>query len=1013
MTQRFRIAGRGADIDRTRSIRFRFDGRMVDGYAGDTVASALLAEGPHLVGRSFKYHRPRGILSAGAEEPNALLQLGADGARTDPNIRATQAEIFDGLVARSQNRWPSLRVDVGALGDLLSPLFPAGFYYKTFMWPPSPRAWMVYERFVRHAAGLGRAPTAPDPDRYDHRFAHADVLVVGGGVAGLAAALAAGRSGARTILVEDQAQFGGAMRAAPDVGIGGVAALDWVAAALDELQSMPEVTVLGRTTVTGYYGGNFLVGLERVTDHLPPGLHRTGVPRQRLWKIRARQVVLATGAIERPLVFAENDRPAIMLADAVRTYLHRWGVQVGERVALVTNNDGGYATALDLAAVGVAIAAILDMRPNPDGPLACRARQAGLTVLANHTVTGTEGRFRVEEIRAMPMNASGGAALRGTETVIACDAVAMAGGWSPVVHLHSQSGGTVRWDPQMSAFLPYLSVQAERSAGGCAGAETFGRALADGFAAGAAAAADAGFPIAVPPVPEVTAASGAEAPIGPPRPLWYLPSDRPKGAVRAFVDFQNDSTAKDLRLAVREGFVSIEHVKRYTTTGMATDQGKIANVNAIGIVADTLGRPVPEIGTTTFRPPYTPATFAAIAGRTPGRFYAPVRHTPMHDWAAARGAVFENVGQWKRAWYFPKPGEDMMAAVSREARAAREAVALFDASTLGKIDIRGPDAAAFLDRVYTNAWRKLAVGACRYGLMLGEDGMVKDDGVTTRLGPDHFHMTTTTGGAASVLGWLEEWQQTEWPEMRVYFTSVTEQWAVLTVSGPRSRTLLSRLTGIDLSNEAFPHLSMRAGTVAGLSARVFRISFTGEMSWEINVPASHGPALIATVAEAGGDLGLVPYGTEAMHVLRAEKGYIVVGQETDGTVTPDDLGMAWIVSKQKDFIGKRSLSRTDMVRSDRKHLVGLLTADPSLVLPEGAQIVESKTPGPPPVPMLGHVTSSYWSANLGRSIALALLKGGRGRMGTTVHIAREGGGTVPAVVSSPVFVDPDGGRLHG
>jgi sarcosine oxidase subunit alpha len=697
----------------------------------------------------------------------------------------------------------------------------------------------------------------------------------------------------------------------------------------------------------------------------------------------------------------------------VRAYLNRWGVKVGERVVVVTSDDAAYATALDLAAAGVDVPAIVDTRADADGPLVRAARAAGLAIYAGHAVIGTSGRLRVNEVRLMPLAADGLSVRRGAETTITCDAVAMSGGWNPVLNLQSQSRGRLRWDEARATFMPGQSFQAERSAGGCAGTVRYADALQEGLVAGASAAEAAGLtPVAV-SVPAIETAQeepdGSDA-----RPLWYVPSDRPANAVRAFVDFQNDVTAKDLRLALREGMVSVEHVKRYTTTGMATDQGKTGNVNALGIVAQTMGRTIPEIGVTTFRPPYTPVTFGAIAGRGVKALYAPIRRTPMHSWAERHGAVFENVGGgWKRAWYFPKPGEDMHAAVNREVKAARTSVGVMDATTLGKIDVRGPDAAEFLNRVYTNAWAKLAIGGCRYGLMLGEDGMVKDDGVTTRLADDHFHMTTTTGGAANVLAWLEEWQQTEWPDLKVFLTSVTEQWAVATISGPKCRELLSRLTDLDLSNEGFPHLTMREGVVAGLKARVFRISFTGELSYEINVPAAHGLALMEAIETAGQGLDLVPYGTESMHVLRAEKGFIIVGQETDGTVTPGDLGMDWIVGKKKpDFIGKRSLDRVDTARTDRKQLVGLLTDDPTLVLEEGAHIIDTATPGAPPVPMLGHVTSSYWSPNIGRSIALALVKGGSGRLDGTVHIAMPDR-TIPAKVVKPVFVDLEGARLHG
>ncbi|NNG06033.1 MAG: sarcosine oxidase subunit alpha family protein [Inquilinus sp.] len=1007
--QTFRLDA-GGRIDRSQRVDFRFDGRRLSGHAGDTLASALLANGVHLTGRSFKYHRPRGIVSAGAEEPNALVQLGADAARTDPNLRATQIELFDRLDASSQNRWPSLDWDVGAVTDFLSPLFPAGFYYKTFMWPAG--LWRTYEAVIRRAAGLGRAPTAPDPDRYDHCNAHCDVLVVGAGPAGLAAALAAARSGARVILADEQAEMGGALLSeSPDgPAIGGKPPSGWVAGVLDELEGLAEVRLLPRTTVFGYYHGNYLAGLERVTDHLPPGTAGAGVPRQRLWKIRAGQVVLATGAIERPLVFAENDRPGIMLAGAVRTYLNRYAVRAGNRAVIVTNNDSAYRTALDLQANGgVAVEAIVDLRPDPEGELPRRARAAGLPVLAGHTVLGTKGRRHVERIRLGRLAADGQGIESGWQTSIDCDLVAVSGGWNPTVHLLSQSRGTVRYDDTIASFVPSRSFQPERSAGACNGAFGLADCLAQGAAAGADAAEAAGF-AAQRAKPPATETFGEQ----PARPLWLLPSDRPAHRQKAFVDQQNDVTAKDLKLAIAEGYRSVEHVKRYTTTGMGTDQGKTGNVNALGIVAGALGATIPEIGVTTFRPPYTPVTFGAIAGRNVGALYAPVRKTPMHRWHAENGAVFENVGQWKRPWYYPRGGEGLHEAVCREVRAVRDTAGIFDGSTLGKIDIRGRDAAEFLNRVYTNAWPKLGIGRCRYGLMLGEDGMVMDDGVTTRLGENHFHMTTTTGGAATVMGWLEEWLQTEWPGLQVHLTSVTDQWAVIAVAGPKSREIVAAVSdGIDFGGEAFPHMAMREGRVGAASARVFRISFSGELGYEVNVPAGQGLAAWQALMAAGAPHGITPYGTETMHVLRAEKGFIIVGQETDGTITPGDLRMDWIVSRKKpDFIGLRSLTRSDIGRAGRKQLVGLLTEDPALVLEEGAQVVAAAELPAPPVPMLGHVTSSYESPSLGRSIALALVADGGNRLGETLYVAMPDR-TIPVTVASPVFYDPEGERLHG
>ncbi|MFQ6017869.1 MAG: sarcosine oxidase subunit alpha family protein [Kiloniellaceae bacterium] len=1004
MPARFRLP-EGGLIDRTKPLGFRFNGRGYQGYAGDSLASALLANGVHLVGRSFKYHRPRGIVAAGPEEPNALVQLG-QGARTDPNMRATEVELVEGLAAAAQNCWPSVEFDLGAINDKLSRFIPSGFYYKTFMWPAA--FWMKYEYFIRQAAGLGKASTERDPDRYDKTFAHCDVLVVGAGPAGLAAALAAAASGARVILAEQDAELGGALLGLSGETIGGQPALDWVKTARKALEAQDEVRVLTRSTAYGYFDHNFIALLERVTDHLAEKPEH--LPRQRLWKLRAGQVVLATGAIERPLVFRDNDRPGIMLAGACRTYLNRYAVKPGTKAVLFTNNDGAYGAALDMAAAGIEIAAIVDLRVSPEGPASEKAEAAGLPILSGHAITGTQGDKRVRRIHVARLGDAGDRVL-GDGHSVDCDLLAVSGGWSPAVHLFSQSGGKVVFDHDLGCFVPGESVQAERSAGACNGAFGLASCLAQGFAAGEQAAREAGFKDKR---RRRKAPKADDHGFLPARWIWVVPSDRPPGQGRKhFVDAQNDVTAADLKLAVREGYRSIEHVKRYTTTGMGTDQGKTGNVNAIGILAETLGRRIPEVGVTTFRPPFTPVTFGAFAGRDVDDLLDPIRKTPIHAWHERAGAAFEDVGQWKRPWYYPKPGETMHEAVNREVQAVRDSLGVLDASTLGKIDIQGPDAATFLNLVYTNAWSKLEVGRCRYGLMLGEDGMVQDDGVTARLGENHYLMTTTTGNAATVLGRLEEWLQTEWPELEVYLTSVTEQFATVSIAGPNARRLLAELTNdIELSPNALPHMGLAEGRVAGIRARVFRISFTGEMGYEINVPASHGLALWQAVVTAGEKYNITPYGTEAMHVLRAEKGFIIVGQETDGSVTPGDLGMDWIVSKRKDFIGKRSLSRPDMLKADRKQLVGLLTEDPQEVLPEGAQLVEQVL-SKPPMPIVGHVSSSYYSPNLGRSIALALIAGGRGKKGKRVFAPLENGRTVACTITSPVFLDPEGERLRG
>ncbi|HEX7390705.1 MAG TPA: sarcosine oxidase subunit alpha family protein, partial [Acidiphilium sp.] len=972
------------------------------GLAGDTLASALLANGVHLVGRSFKYHRPRGIVSAGAEEPNALVGVGRDEGHYTPNLLATQVSLYDGLIAESQNRSPSLERDSGSMNDRFWRFLPAGFYYKTFMWPK--KAWTtVFEPRIRAMAGLGRAPRGADAACYAQRYAHCDVLVIGAGPAGIAAALAAADSGARVILADEQAEPGGSLLAETEARIDGEAASAWLAASLAKLAAEERVTILPRTIAFGYFPHNLIGLAQDLTGHL--GETDDSTPRGRLWQVRAKQVVIASGAIERPLVFPDNDRPGIMLADSARVYAERYAVKPGRRAVVFTAHDEAYRAALALHRAGVAIAAIADLRPAPDGAWVQAARAAGLPVRPGTTVSGTAGSLRVSSADLAPV--AGGKSGNGEQ--VECDLVLMSGGFTPSVHLFSQSRGKLRFDTGLDAFVPGARAEASLVAGAAAGAQTLEETLSTGYDIGAQAAREAGVDKAAPA--RSFAVEGGKLSQG--GFLGATPHGRDPVSVRAFVDFQNDVTAKDIKLALAEGFRSIEHVKRYTTTGMATDQGKTSNMNALGIVSATLGRPIPEIGTTTFRMPYTPVPFGYFAGYARGELFEPARMTPLHRWAAEQGAVFEDVGQWKRARYFPKQGEDMHASVARECRAVRESAGIFDGSTLGKIEVVGPDAAEFLNRFYINAWTKLKPGRLRYGVLLREDGFITDDGVVGRIAEDRFHVTTTTGGAARVLSTMEDYLQTEWPDLRVWLTSTTEQWAVIAVQGPKAREVIAPLIeGADISHEAMPHMSVVECRAAGIPARLFRVSFSGELGYEINVAAEHGRAVWEAVFAAGKPFGITPYGTETMHVLRAEKGYIIVGQETDGTATPDDVGLAGMIGKAKpDFVGKRALARAGMVeQTDRKQLVGVLTEEPGFVLEEGSHLVADPAQKPP-MTLLGHVTSSYWSSTLNRSIALAMVRNGRERIGETLHVPLPDR-VVRVKLTEPVFYDQEGSRLN-
>ncbi|SFP30439.1 sarcosine oxidase subunit alpha [Ectopseudomonas composti] len=1006
MSQVNRLA-KGGRIDRSQPLSFTFNGQTYQGFAGDSLAAALLANGVDIVGRSFKYSRPRGIVAAGAEEPNAVLQIGSSEAAQIPNVRATQQALYSGLVASSTNGWPSVNTDLmGILGKVGGGMMPPGFYYKTFMYPQN--LWMTYEKYIRKAAGLGRSPTEVDPDIYDQMNQHCDVLIVGAGPAGLAAALAAGRSGARVILADEQEEFGGSLLDTRET-LDGKPAAEWVAQAIAELKTLPEVTLLPRATVNGYHDHNFLTIHQRLTDHLGE-VAPMGQARQRMHRVRAKRVVLASGAHERPLVYANNDVPGNMLAGAVSTYVRRYGVAPGQELVLSTNNDYAYRVVLDWLDVGRKVVAVADARSNPRGAWVEEARARGVRILTGSAVVEARGSKRVTGARICAIDTKAHKVTSPGE-VVDCDLIVSSGGYSPVVHLASHLGGRPEWREDILGFVPGPGngIQQRIDAGAVNGVFALGDVLANGFEAGAKAAAEAGYKAVSGSLPQAEARQ--EEPM---LALFQVPHDKSTArAPKQFVDLQNDVTAAGIELATREGFESVEHVKRYTALGFGTDQGKLGNINGLAIAARSMGISIVQMGTTMFRPNYTPVTFGAVAGRHCGALFDAKRYTAMQAWHVKNGAEFEDVGQWKRPWYFPKNGEDLHAAVARECLAVRNSVGILDASTLGKIDIQGSDAREFLNRVYTNAWTKLDVGKARYGLMCKEDGMVFDDGVTACLADNHFVMTTTTGGAARVMEWLEIYHQTEWPELKVYFTSVTDHWATMTLSGPNSRKLLAKVTDIDLDKDAFPFMSWKEGLVGGVPARVFRISFTGELSYEVNVQADYALGVWEQIIEAGKEFDLTPYGTETMHVLRAEKGFIIVGQDTDASVTPDDLNMGWCVGRTKPFswIGKRGMNRDDCLREDRKQLVGLKPVNPNQVLPEGAQLVFDPKHSIP-MQMVGHVTSSYMSAAMGYSFAMAVVKGGLKRMGERVFAPLADGSLIEAEICSSVFYDPKGDRQN-
>jgi methylglutamate dehydrogenase subunit C len=995
LAQPNRLAQSGL-VNRSRSLSFQFDGGRYSGFEGDTLASALLAAGVKLFGRSFKYHRPRGILTAGSEEPNALVELRA-GARREANTRATVAELFDGLDARSQNRWPSLAFDMGAINSLFAPIFVAGFYYKTFMWPAA--LWeKIYEPAIRRAAGLGRASAAADPDTYEKAHAFCDVLVVGAGPAGLAAALCAARAGARVILCDEDFLLGGRLNGERHE-IDGVSGAAWTRQAEAELLGHPQARILRRTTVFGAYdagisGARTFGALERVSDHLPiPPAHQ---PRQRYWKIVARRTVLAAGAVERPIVFGGNDRPGVMMASAVRTYVNRFGVTPGRHATLFTTSDDGWTTAFDLAAAGVRAAAIIDARSEVAPALMEAAKRIDTRVFCGAQVVDARGARGLQRITVREH----GGRLSHVET----DVLAVSGGWNPNVALCTHLGGRPRWSDAIAAFVPSEVPGGMAVVGAAAGAFSLADALRQGAAAGAAAAEATGFTLVKHPEPRVAEELTAM------QPLWCVSDSKSK----AFVDFQHDVTREDVALAAREGFRSVELLKRYTTLGMATDQGKTSSINGHAIMAALTERSIPQLGTTTSRPPYTPVAIAAFAGAHRGKEFKPTRLTSGHAWARERGATFMEAGDWLRAQWFAAPGEaDWLAIVTREVKAVRSKVGVCDVSTLGKIDIQGEDAAAFLDRVYINMFSTLPRGKVRYGLMLREDGVVMDDGTSARLAANHYLMSTTTANAAKVMRHLEHARQVLWPELDVQMVSVTEQWAQYAIAGPNARHLLERLLGhaIDVSNAAFPYLACAEFSWRGVRARLFRISFSGELAYELAVPARYGDAAIRAIMAIGEDFGIVPYGIEALSSMRIEKGHLA-GNELNGTTTAADLGLGRMMSKKKDFIGRVLAQRPGLADPARPALIGIRAADKSQRLYAGAHFLALGAE----VSLQndqGYVTSVAFSPMLGHWIGLGLLMRGQERLGE--HIRAHSpvrGGDVEVEVVAPVFFDPEGARLQ-
>ena len=999
-----RLANNGRLIDRRKPINFLFNSKKMIGYEGDSLAASLLANDQILVGRSFKYHRPRGIVASGAEEPNALINLG-EGGSFEPNARATTTETFDGMVAVSQNHFPSLEFDVGAINSKLSQFLPAGFYYKMFIHPRS--FWKhIYEPFIRKSAGLGKAPKDRDLDKYEHYYHHCEVLVVGGGIAGIQAAKSAAASGVRVMLVEQTSHWGG--RAVVDgVVIDNIAAEEWIKGALSELSVMDNVVIRNRTQGSGVYDHGYALGYERISDHTP-GDSR---PRHRLWRIRCKQIIVATGAIERPLSFAGNDIPGVMLAAAVRDYVVNYGVSPGDRTVIVTNNDDAYRTAIVLKDAGLDIPLIIDARPKGGGILMDQAIAAGIRVETGRGIAKVKGGKRVTGV-SICSQAGEGAELE----EISCDVVAMSGGWSPVVHLWSHCGGKLFWDSSKAMFCPDpkhppLGVDGEgmvRVVGVANGHLGSAAVLIDANEQGSVAAVAAGGK-----TKKLKAAhcnNSVEFPI---LPVWLMPQGANYGLrSKSWLDFQNDVKVIDVQLAAQEGFESVEHTKRYTTLGMATDQGKLSNINGLAVLSKSLNMDIPDVGTTTFRPPYTPISMASLAGEARAEFFQPIRKTPMHDWHESNGADWEPVAGWRRVYAYVQPGETTKQSVNREVLNTRKNLGFLDASTLGKIIVKGPDAGKFLDMMYTNMMSNLKVGRCRYGLMCSENGFLSDDGVVARIDDGTWLCHTTSGGADRIHAHMEEWLQTEWWNWKVWTINLTEQLAQIAIVGPNSRKVIEKLGGMDVSPEALPFMAWADGNIGGISCRAYRISFSGELSYEIALPANQGLQFWKMLIDAGAEFGAMPYGTECLHVMRAEKGFIMIGDETDGTVIPQDLGLSWAVSKKKDdFLGKRAQQRSFMDNDNRWQLVGLETLDGS-VLEDGAYAIASGKNANGQTNTQGRITSTYYSPTLKKGIAMGLVHNGPSRVGEVISFTKIGTSPVEAKIVSPIFFDPEGEKQN-